>query len=184
MATPSYPYATPGAARELTQTGRTARDRFADLARRRVPRRTPTHATAVADDPSDGLSSLFGTTQPASPDELAARALADAFGPVQDAGESLFDLSSTPTPSLPLRALTPRSVTPLHASAAMSAAENRAAQQPNADYSFDRFFPDPAVATRAMPSGTIAPASDSESSPPANEDLAQFSAWLKGLNNT
>ncbi|MEP6766235.1 MAG: tetratricopeptide repeat protein [Gemmatimonadaceae bacterium] len=180
--TPSYAFATAGAAHEQVQLARTARDRFAELARRRVPRRTPTHATAVADDPSDGLSSLFGTAQPTSPDELAARALADAFGPVQDSGESLFDFSSVPTPTTPLRALTPRSNTPLHVPA-MASIEHRPAQSQNADYSFDRFFPDPAVAERPAQATTMASNSDSESSPPANEDLAQFSAWLKGLNN-
>ena len=175
-----HPYATPNAGREQVAATRTARERFAALARRRVPRRTPTHATAVADDPADGLSSLFGTTQPTSPDELAARTLADAFGPVQDTGESLFDLSSTPTPAVPLRALTPRSATPLHSTAMASSHESRGAPQANADYSFDRFFPDPAVASKSMQPS--APSVGSESSPPANEDLAQFSAWLKGLN--
>ncbi|MDQ6611281.1 MAG: hypothetical protein M3Y64_02520, partial [Gemmatimonadota bacterium] len=161
---------------------RTARDRFAELASRRVPRRTPARATAVADDASDGLSSLFGTTQPTSPDELAARALADAFGPVQDTGESLFDLSSASAPT-PLRAFTPRSVTAVHTPAAMPASDSRPAQPSTSDYSFDRFFPDPAVATQLAQSSAITPTLDAASAPPANEDLAQFSAWLKGLNN-
>ncbi|MEP6780678.1 MAG: tetratricopeptide repeat protein [Gemmatimonadaceae bacterium] len=180
--TPAYAFATASGAHEQVQATRTARERFSELARRRVPRRTPTHATALADDPSDGLSSLFGTAQPASPDELAARALADAFGPVPDSGESLFDLSSTPTPNVPLRALTPRSLTPLKVPA-LASVDHRGAQSQTADYSFDRFFPDPAVASRPAQSIATASASDSESAPPANEDLAQFSAWLKGLNN-
>lgn len=153
---------------------RTARERLAELSRRRVARRTPSHATAVSDEPNDGLSSLFGTTTPASTDELAARALADAFGPVQDSGESLFEPAATPTPVLPLRALTPRSNAAV--GGALSAQSTSRTGTP--EYSFDRFFPDPAIAGNALHSGTSTPASQT-----VNEDLAQFSAWLKGLNN-
>ena len=91
---------------ERLQAFRTARDRFAELSRRRVARRTPPHATAVPDDAVDGLASLFGTAVPTTTDELAARALADAFGPVQDSGESLFDPAPSPTPAMPMRAST------------------------------------------------------------------------------
>lgn len=152
---------------------RTARERLAELSRRRVARRTPSHATAVSDEPNDGLSSLFGTTTPASTDELAARALADAFGPVQDSGESLFEPAATPTPVLPLRALTPRN----NAAVGALSAESRS-RTGTPEYSFDRFFPDPAIAGNALNSGASTPSSQT-----VNEDLAQFSAWLKGLNN-
>jgi len=159
---------------------RTARERFAELARRRVARRTPTHATAVADDASEGLSSLFGTALPATTDELAARALADAFGPVQDSGESFFDPTPTPTPAMPMRSLTPRANTIIQPA---QAAESRRDRQPSADYSFDKFFPDPAMAAREAQFTPTTVAPSPSSAQPVNEDLAQFSAWLKGLNN-
>lgn len=167
------------------QAFRTARERFAELSRRRVARRTPTHATAVADDAVEGLSSLFGTAVPATTDELAARALADAFGPVQDSGESLFDPAPTPTPALPMRSLTPRSTTPVYTPAIADARADKqnSDRQPAADYSFDRFFPDPAMAAREGQSVQTSSSSATSSSQPVNEDLAQFSAWLKGLNN-
>ncbi|MEP6835892.1 MAG: tetratricopeptide repeat protein [Gemmatimonas sp.] len=164
---------------ERLQAFRTARERFAELSRRRVARRTPTHATAVAEDPSDGLSSLFGTSAPTTTDELAARALADAFGPVQDSGESLFDPAPTPTPVMPMRSLTPRANTIV----VPHAAEPRSDRQPSADYSFDKFFPDPAMTEREAQSSPTTVAPTPSSAQPVNEDLAQFSAWLKGLNN-
>lgn len=171
-------------ASERLQAFRTARERFAELSRRRVARRTPTHATAVSDEAVEGLSSLFGTAVPTTTDELAARALADAFGPVQDSGESLFDPAPTPTPSMPMRSLTPRSTTPIYTPATPDARGDKQGsdRQPAADYSFDRFFPDPAMAGREGQS-MQASAPVSGSSQPVNEDLAQFSAWLKGLNN-
>jgi len=58
-------------------------------------------------------------------------------------------------------------------------------------FSFDRFFPDPA--TSASPQHTPAhspsntPASEPArevAAPTVSDDLAQFSAWLKGLGNT
>ena len=168
-------------AADRLQPFRTARERFAELSRRRVARRTPTHATAVADDTSEGLSSLFGTAMPATTDELAARALADAFGPVQDSGESLFDPAPTPTPAMPMRSLTPRSNTLVPLPQGVD--PSRSDRQPSADYSFDKFFPDPAMAARATQSSPTMVASTPSSPQPVNEDLAQFSAWLKGLNN-
>ncbi len=168
-------------ANERLQAFRTARERFAELARRRVARRTPAHATAVADEATEGLSSLFGTTAPATTDELAARALADAFGPVQDSGESLFDPAPTPTPAIAMRSLTPRANNTVQQS---SATDYRSDRQPSADYSFDKFFPDPAMAGREAPRWPAPGASAPSSAHPVNEDLAQFSAWLKGLNNS
>ena len=139
-----------------------------------------THATAIADDASEGLSSLFGTALPASTDELAARALADAFGPVQDSGESLFDPAPPKTPAMPMRSLTPRANSIVQPRPAV---ESRGDRQPSADYSFDKFFPDPALAAREVQSSPTTVAPTSSSVQPVNEDLAQFSAWLKGLNN-
>jgi tetratricopeptide (TPR) repeat protein len=170
--------ALPRVAQELGAAFRTAREHFAELARRRVPRRTPTHATAVADDAADGLSNLFGSALPTTPDELAARALADAFGPVQDSGESLFDVPPSTTQPLPLGGFTPRSNPAVHAGVGSTA--DAAPRTGPVDYSFDRFFPDPA--TPGGSTGATVPPSASSAQPP-NEDLAQFSAWLKGLNN-
>ncbi|MGV3710049.1 MAG: tetratricopeptide repeat protein [Gemmatimonas sp.] len=167
-------------ANERAQAFRTAREKFAELSRRRVARRTPTHATAVSEDPAEGLSSLFGTSAPTNTDELAARALAVAFGPVQDSGESLFDPRPTPTSSMPIRALTPRANTAIPSATNL---DTRSDRLPSADYSFDKFFPDPAMASRETSSPTTF-ASPPTGSQPVNEDLAQFSAWLKGLNNT
>ena len=159
---------------------RTARERFAELARRRVARRTPTHATAISDDASEGLSTLFGTATPATTDELAARALADAFGPVQDSGESLFDPAPTATPAMPMRSLTPRQTSSIPSAHSVEGYGDR---QPSADYSFDKFFPDPAMSAREVPSSPTTVAPTPSSAQPVNEDLAQFSAWLKGLNH-
>ena len=167
-------------AADRLQAFRTARERFSELARRRVARRTPSHATAIADDPSEGLSSLFGTALPATTDELAARALADAFGPVQDSGESLFDPAPATTPAMPMRSLTPRATSSIQSRPAV---ESRSDRQPSADYSFDKFFPDPAMAAREAQSSPTTATPASSPAQPVNEDLAQFSAWLKGLNN-
>jgi hypothetical protein len=161
---------------------RTARDRFAELARRRVTRRTPTHATAIADDSAEGLSSLFGSALPTTPDELAARALADAFGPVQDSGESLFDLPESAAPVAPLRSFTPLSTASIHVGAGANA-EQRGERPASQDYSFDRFFPDPAMTSNTAASASTFPLHSAGPTPPPSEDLAQFSAWLKGLNN-
>jgi len=163
------------------QAFRTARERFAELASRRVARRTPTHATAVADDPADGLASLFGTSQPTTTDELAARALAEAFGPVQDSGESLFDPVPMPAPAVPLRALTPRHNTAGYPPVQTNP-DHRSDPPPAAAYSFDKFFPDPALTHRGAPVVHSSVSGAPDSSQPVNEDLAQFSAWLKGLN--
>lgn len=157
------PAAAPG---EPLPPARTARQWFATLAARRVPRRTPPQATRAVAVPADGLSSLFGTAEPAGTDDLAARALAEAFS--MEPMEPMEPMAPPPTP--------PTAV--------------RAADAANAGFSFDRFFPDPAVSSgvdagRATPRATAAMPlpSPSDASAPVAEDLANFSEWLKGLDN-
>ncbi len=162
----------------------TARQRFARLASRRVPRRTPPRASVAVETPADGLASLFGSDAPMH-DDLAARALADAFAPIDETthfgGDLPFEeamlggVSRSPTPM--------RSATPIATAAVADAA--------GGPFSFDRFFPDPA--TSASPHDTPAHSSSStpaseparEIAPPTvSDDLAQFSAWLKGLGQS
>jgi hypothetical protein len=162
----------------------TARERFSRLALRRVPRRTPPR-TAVAVDPlSSQLVSLFGAEAPEH-DDRAARALAEAFAPIDESGhvgserpfeEAMFggaDRAVTPT----------RSATPM---------TTTAVSDPAGLFSFDRFFPDPATSSsHAVGSSehrTPAPEPTSEpllpsGSPTVSDDLAEFSEWLKGLGN-
>jgi tetratricopeptide (TPR) repeat protein len=151
------PAAAPG---EPLPPARTARQWFATLAARRVPRRTPPQATRAVTVAADGLSSLFGTAESAGTDDLAARVLAEAF--------SMDPMAPAPTP--------PTAVRPADAG--------------NAGFSFDRFFPDPAVSSgvdagRATPRATASMPlpSPSDASAPVAEDLANFSEWLKGLDN-
>lgn len=191
----------------------TARERFAALASRRVQRRTPRVSAAVTprgwsqavhsvsgSTPSvshypsnaadieqvagdDALASLFGNVATAE-DHLAARALAEAFSPSDAAesiaGDTLFDEMSllTPTPAYGhVRTATPALATPVTGSL-----DERSA--------FDRFFPDPAISNRPgepdiPPSLPLPEAPNaSDSNPGTAEDLAQFSAWLKGLDNS
>ncbi|WP_337170411.1 tetratricopeptide repeat protein [Gemmatimonas aurantiaca] len=194
----------------------TARERFAALAARRVSRRTPRVSTAVpapewsgatwaGDVGDDGLTSLFGAASAEPQDDMAARALADAFASrdvesaaVNDAlASSLFDAATaariptpaygtvrTPTPlhNTPLRN-TPVRNTPVAEAAAGHAAEPSPGHV-SGDVSFDRFFPDPA--TQAPSGETKSPssgASNTPDGPSATDDLAQFSVWLKGLGN-
>ena len=148
---------------------RTARSTFARLAARRVPRRTPSHPNAAIDEPSDGLSTLFGFA--AEPmDDAAARSLADAFAPI-----SAENMSDGTTLNLSFAADTPRSSPALVTAVSDHSAVARAIVPDTSNaFSFDRFFPDPAAATPATDSSVT-------TSPPAGEDLAEFSAWLKGL---
>ncbi len=182
------PYARPAIAEELPPR-RSAREWFASLAARRVPRRTPsTSSPTVEERASDGLSSLFGTDS-SMQDDAAARALADAFAPVSpddlQSGDALdFEYArSTPayTPTVGEDEATARSAsstprvspsvfTPGAAGPAVSRGEG------NAGFAFDKFFPDP-----AMRAGTPPPSAPEA---PVTDDLAQFSAWLKGLGNT
>ncbi len=148
----------------------TARHTFARLAARRVPRRTPLQPVLAIEDPADGLSALFGFAA-APKDDAAARSLADAFAPISAANMAdgaTLDLSSAS--STPLSTPAVAAATPTYGGAAVSAAP----ETPHDAFSFDRFFPDPAatssISTPAVPMA-----------PPAGDDLAEFSAWLKGL---
>ena len=148
----------------------TARSTFARLAARRVPRRTPLQPLLAIEDPADGLSMLFGFA--AAPlDDAAARSLADAFAPISAANMAdgaTLDLSFAS--STPLSTPTVAAVTPTYVSTAVSATPATSHDA----FSFDRFFPDPAATSPSTdPSVLMAPA--------AGDDLAEFSAWLKGL---
>lgn len=169
----------------------TARDRFARLASRRVPRRTPPRASVAVETPADGLAALFGGDTPIH-DDLAARALADAFAPIDEishfGGALPFEeamLGGAARMATPMRSATPI------ATAALTDA--------GGPFSFDRFFPDPATSSSPqhtpthssshtpVPSPMETSARETEQhAPPAtvSDDLAQFSAWLKGLGNT
>ena len=184
----------------------TARERYAALAGRRVVRRTPvrpytpvasaavtprtvTPVSAAAVVADESLASLFGAESPLH-DDAAARTLADAFAP-QPMGNApadgfttaflgVSDGPRTPTPAYgAVRQPTPIAVPPVPPGRAEAGDE----------FSFDRFFPDPAVqggspsAGGAMANPTATPlvggSTPVESSP--GDDLAEFSAWLKGL---
>lgn len=154
----------------------TARERFAQLAARRVPRRTPPQPTPAVEE-SEGLSSLFGENDvTGSGDDAAARALADAFAPISEAdaasgamldfGDGDMDTESGADARSQAAGPQPRPTPP--------------AGGTNAGFSFDRFFPDPA--TQSAPPATAEKSPDPAS--PVGDDLAQFSAWLKGLGTT
>jgi tetratricopeptide (TPR) repeat protein len=192
---------------------RTAQQWFAELAARRVARRTPpstvvitprtvtpvqgtpvkgtpalgtpVHITPVGAIPAEeSLSSLFGGDA-ATDDDSAAQQFATAFSgaAVEGARENLFASGAMtavrePTPIAPIAAQ------PEAATATATA---------SAGFSFDRFFPDPAATAHASTPSTASAAptpaaSETPTSSPAAEskaadDLAQFSAWLKGLGN-
>lgn len=148
---------------------------------------TPLTAPAVSGDES--LSSLFGA-EALSGDDSAAQTLADAFAPVPlDAGTpegfaSTFlgasEAGRAPTPAYGAgRQPTPVAVPPVVANAPAEA---------GGEFSFDRFFPDPAASSQSSSGGATAnaanPVSPAETDPSASEDLAQFSAWLKGLGQS
>jgi hypothetical protein len=191
--TPSVtPYAQPAIEEDL-RPRRSAREWFAELAARRVPRRTPPQATIVVESPlaaHEGLGELFGVTTSAH-DDAAARALADAFAPVSpdalQGGDALdFEYArSTPAFSPAMTgsrtpAQTPSYTPPtVEAPASFTSPAAPASESANAGFAFDKFFPDPAIRR-----GTPAAASPSVSEAPVTDDLAQFSAWLKGLGNT
>ena len=177
LVTPSYPtptYSTPASASVSFEASlMTARERFAQLAARRVPRRTPAQANAVVAEPLDGLSSLFGESDHGDGgDDAAARALADAFAPISEtdaASGAMLDFGESESAELqpPVALSQPERPTPN-------------AGVTNAGFAFDRFFPDPA--TQSAPPAMEETIPDPP--PPVGDDLAQFSAWLKGLGTT
>ena len=156
----------------------TARERFARLATRRVPRRTPPRASVAVDAAAEGLASLFGGHAPMH-DDLAARALGGAFAPLAELNPLGAELPFEEA-MLGGAALT---ATPVRAATPIAMAEVPDGGGP---FSFDRFFPDPATS----PPPALAP-NRTPTGEPAREvqpmtvsdDLAQFSEWLKGLGN-
>lgn len=191
---PMAPYAQPTVAGEF-RPSRSAREWFAAIAARRVPRRTPPQSASAVDSSPEGLATLFGNDTSAHEDE-AARALADAFAPVTEqeleSGTTLDFEFGRPTPAFspslvarvtPLTELTvPPEISPVLAQSpfkAVRGATNIPSEAGNAGFSFDRFFPDPATRHQTPPAAApITPDA------PVTEDLAQFSSWLKGLGNT
>ncbi len=185
--TPSIaPYAHPTAETDAP-TPRLAREWFAALAARRVPRRTPSQAASIVPQSSEGLASLFGTDA-STHDDVAARALADAFAPIPDeelaAGTALDFSFATPTPDF-TSAIAPRTPSasmemqqPVH-SPRESVARRTTPPSGNAGFAFDKFFPDPAARRVTPPESTPVPPAT-----PVADDLAQFSSWLKGLGQT
>lgn len=197
----------------------TARERFAALAARRVVRRTPAlsqpavvtmrgptpvGATAVPHTPTprmapavsadDSLTALFGGAVSAH-DDVAAQALAEAFAPLplDEPSQAAFDtgfLGGANAPQVPTPAYgAVRQPTP--AVGMPVAVPPAAPAEPASEFSFDRFFPDPAVSALRTPDtpsavppvGEAPSTSAPDESTSAGDDLAQFSAWLKGLGN-
>ncbi len=145
---------------------RTARQTFALLAARRAPRRVQSGADTASSQHADGLASLFGAdTHPA--DDAAAMELATAFAPIS--AERMADGSV-----LELGAI-PAAVFAAHHNDASAVSASVLTADLGEAFAFDRFFPDPAVGT-----GHAAPAT-AANNPTAGDDLAEFSAWLKGL---
>ncbi len=179
-------------ATEEHENARTARERFSDLALRRVPRRTPPRAAVAIEEPAeslstraDGLAGLFGAPETTSQDDYAARMLADAFETVDT--QPVMRVSDE-TPIVVTRTVTAPSLQAVDPVKAPTAT-------PTKSFSFDRFFPDPATVkaqshtpvSPSLASGlskTTNPSGVQSVSPPpqVNDDLAEFAAWLKGLD--
>jgi hypothetical protein len=159
----------------------TARERFARIATRRVPRRTPPRAAVAIESPADGLAGLFGSTDEPSSDDFAARAFADAFATTDEQRSS----PSRGTPVFVTRTVTSPSTQAIERPA--PASETPPAARPSSTFSFDRFFPDPATVAPTPPASPATgnrsqtPESTSPSAP-VSDDLAEFAAWLKGLD--
>jgi len=144
---------------------------------------------------NDALSALFGSSVAmgsTTSDEAAARALADAFAPQhfddRDTPDSLFATpAASLTPATATPVFTPAFDSPMHTPVSSSSASDAAittSADLSSDFSFDRFFPDPAAPHTPKDAGAAAPpAADAPPAPSATDDLAQFSAWLKGLGN-
>jgi hypothetical protein len=170
----------------------TARERFAELAARRVHKTTHPRASVAADTSADSLASLFGAGASVSA-RAAARALADAFG--SSDGASHFG-GDQPVEHTVLRGATRF---PILTSSAMPVAAASVSAGTGEPYAVDPFVADPAArqvphhppaellvnssgssvsaTVRSGPSHAVAPHTGSD-------DLARFSGWLKGLGNT
>ena len=138
----------------------------------------------------ESLAALFGTESRGN-DDFAAQSLADAFAPLPldsapaEGFTTTFlgapDVPRTPTPAYgAVRQPTPMSVPPV----------TPAGTDAGQEFSFDRFFPDPASQAGAASAGgaaggAAAPSDQTAAGEPSpGEDLAQFSAWLKGLGQS
>ena len=182
--------------RTESETRITARERFSRIASRRVPRRTPPRAAVAIESPADGLAGLFGAADDDRGDDYAARAFADAFAPMDEPPYG----AAHDTPAFVSRTVTAPSSPAVHATTSSEPSHSTSqatpsSARPSSGFSFDRFFPDPATvqstaaatpaATPATQPSKPAPASPTSSaaqSPPLGDDLAEFAAWLKGLD--
>jgi tetratricopeptide (TPR) repeat protein len=158
---------------ERAAAPRTVRQRFAALAARRVggasassgPRPEPA-VIALRDDVS--LEALFGSGG-SDADLRAAQLFAEAFKPVAEAPSDFLSAMDR----LPSQPLLTSVATPVVA----PVVSGIGTAEPTA--SFDRYFTDPMARDADSP-----PARAQESaSAKAADDLAEFSAWLKGLGN-
>ncbi len=183
---PMAPYAQPTAESDAPPP-RLAREWFAALAARRVPRRTPSQAAAAVPQSPEGLSSLFGADA-ATHDDVAARALADAFAPIPEeelaAGTALDFSFASPTPAFSPAVARHTPSAPIATQEPVFSQRESASRRPppavgNAGFAFDKFFPDPAARRNTPVEPTPAPPAT-----PVADDLAQFSSWLKGLGQT
>jgi hypothetical protein len=102
--------------------------------------------------------------------------LADAFSTTPMDAEAMAQSESFFGPTDTGREATPAYGTPRQSPPVAPIAEQ------GGEFSFDRFFPDPAATGQQLP--TSGEQSAVESAPRAGDDLAQFSAWLKGLGNS
>jgi hypothetical protein len=153
---------------------RTARERFASLAARRLSRRTPAWSSVIQEAATDlSLASLFGAGV-VDADDAAAHRLSGAFTaePAMAGGDGGLLASLE---ALPRQTARP---TPMDTPAIPRLPE---VARGSGAYSFDRFFPDPAQGdgTPPLPPTAIPPSPSGEAR--AADDLAEFSAWLKGL---
>lgn len=161
----------------------TAREVFARLAARRVLLRAPSFPTPAASTSPEGLAALFGSDAPTHED-LAARMLADAFVPADQAngvdGDRSFEAAM-------LGGVTQMPASPGERSPASMATASDGSDEA---FSFSQFFPQSPTVTSSGPAPASPtsienhPASSSapaEAPPTVRDDLEQFSAWLKGL---
>lgn len=181
MAVPAAPV--PAVAPETATPAFTARERFNRLAVRRASRPATLSAASTTDaSGDDSLSALFGSA-PMPQDDVAARSLAAAFAPAPEVPVSASFFVPTPAAGTVRQATPLRPLTPIRSAAPIASTSIPG----SGSYSFDRFFPDPAVAGGGASAPGAAPAAEQPPvtpPPSAGDDLTQFSAWLKGLGNT
>jgi hypothetical protein len=170
----------------------TARERFAELAARRVPQRTHPRASVAVDTSADSLASLFGGGASVS-ESAAARALADAFGSSDGTSHSGGDqpvehtvLRGAPRFPIPTSSAMPVVAASVSAGTGEPSAVDRfvagpATRQvphhPPAELLVNSSRPSVSATVRSGPSHAVAPHTESD-------DLARFSGWLRGLGKT